>query len=258
MQTTYAIPDRSREMDEKSWWDLWNTSHRTKDNNDEISSELFTRAAAVINGITRAGNCRMLEIACGAGSLSRKLVYSSYHGLDISPAAIDLARKKSEQMSPPAGASPATYEAADFHDTPLPAQPFDIIVCVDAISCFRDQQLCMNKMAQSLRTGGHLVLTTVSPFVYNRIQRTRWVRLESGPVSHWLSRGELHTLIKRAGLKIEHSYSIMPRGDAGILRIINSRRLNHMFGPRSAALLRRLKEHLGLGQYRVLIARKDA
>jgi hypothetical protein len=68
----------------------------------------------------------------------------------------------------------------------------------------------------------------------------------------------LHTLIKRAGLKIEHSYSIMPRGDAGILRIINSRRLNHMFGPRSAALLRRLKEHLGLGQYRVLIARKDA
>ena len=29
-----------------------------------------------------------------------------------------------------------------------------------------------------------------------------------------------------------------------------------MFGPRAAPILRRLKEHLGLGQYRVVIARK--
>jgi 2-polyprenyl-3-methyl-5-hydroxy-6-metoxy-1,4-benzoquinol methylase len=234
-------------MDEKSWWDLWNTSHRTKDNNDEISSELFARAAAVINGITQAGNYRMLEIACGAGALSRKLVYLSYHGLDISPAAIELARQKFDLISSPAGASPPTYEAADFHDTPLPAQPFDIVVCVDAISCFRDQQLCMNKMAQSLRPGGHLVLTTVNPFVYDRIQRTQWVRLESGPVSHWLSRGELHGLVKNARLKIERSFTMMPRGNLGILRLVNSWRLNRMLGPRVAAVLRRLK---------VVVARK--
>ena len=257
MPTTPAIPDRSREMDEKSWWDLWNTSHRTRDNNDEISSELFMRAAAEINGITQAGDCRTLEIACGAGGLSRRLVYSSYHGLDISPAAIDLARQKSEQTPPSAGASAPTYEAADFHNTHLPAEPFDIIVCVDAISCFRDQQFCLNKMAQSLRTGGHLVLTTVNPFVYDRIRRTQTVRLESGPVSHWFSRGELHTLIRRAGLKIERSYTIMPRGNLGILRVLNSRRLNNMFGPRVAALLRRLKEIVGLGQYRVMVARKQ-
>ena len=243
-------------MDEKSWWDLWNTSHRANDNNDEVSSELFGRAAAVINGITRAGSYRMLEIACGAGSLSRRLVYSSYHGLDISSAAIELARRKSELTPAPAGASAPTYEAADFHDTPLRVEPFDIIVCVDAISCFRDQQFCLKKMAQSLRTGGHLVLTTVNPFVYDRIQRTQTVRLESGPVSHWLSRGELHSLITRAGLKIDHSYTIMPRGNLGILRIINSRRLNKIFGSRVAAFLRRLKEIVGLGQYRVLIARK--
>jgi hypothetical protein len=66
MQTAAAIPDRSREMDEKSWWNLW--THRTKDNNDEVSSELFTRAVAAINNITQVGNCAMLEIACGAGS----------------------------------------------------------------------------------------------------------------------------------------------------------------------------------------------
>jgi 2-polyprenyl-3-methyl-5-hydroxy-6-metoxy-1,4-benzoquinol methylase len=258
MQTAAAIPDRSREMDEKSWWDLWNTSHRTKDNNDEVSSELFTRAAAVINNITQVGNCAMLEIACGAGALSRKLFYSSYHGLDISPAAIELARQKSQQASPPPGASAPTYEAADFHDTAPPSQPFDIIVCVDAISCFRDQQLCLSKMAKSLRPAGHLVLTTVNPFVYDRIQRTQTVRFESGPVSHWLSRGELHTLVKRAGLKIERSYTIMPRGNLGILRFVNSWRLTGILSPRAAEVAKRWKEQLGFGQYRVLVARKQA
>lgn len=256
MQTTPQPVDRSREMDEKSWWDLWNTSYRAKDDFDLTSTELFTRAAAVINRITRAGDGRMLEIACGSGSLSRKLVYSSYHGLDLSPAAIEVARRASESISLPPGMSRPTYEAADFHDWPLPAQLFDLIVCVDAISCFRDQQFVLNRIAESLRPGGRLVLTTINRFVYDRIQRNQHVRLENGPVSHWLSGRELHALIKRAGLKIERSYTIMPRGNLGILRIANSGRLNTMFGPGVENFLKRLKENLGIGQYRVVVARK--
>lgn len=257
MKTTSVIPDRSRELDEKSWWDLWNTSYRAKDDFDLTSTELFTRTAAVVNQITQAGDARMLEIACGSGSLSRKLVYSSYHGLDLSPAAIEVARRASEGISLPAGVCRPTYEAADFHDWPLPAQPYDLILCVDAISCFRDQQLVLNRIAESLRPGGRLVLTTINRFVYDRIQRNQDVRLENGPVSHWLTGGELHALIKRAGLKIERSYTIMPRGNLGILRIANSGRLNMMFGPGVANILKRLKENLGIGQYRVVVARKE-
>jgi hypothetical protein len=81
--------------------------------------------------------------------------------------------------------------------------------------------------------------------------------LENGPVSHWLSRRELHGLIRRAGLSIERSYTIMPRGNMGLLRIVNSSRLNEAFGPRCAAMFRRVKESAGLGQYRVVIARKN-
>jgi 2-polyprenyl-3-methyl-5-hydroxy-6-metoxy-1,4-benzoquinol methylase len=257
MKTTTAIPDKSREMDEKSWWDLWNTSFRAKDDFDTTSTELFTRTANVINQIARAGDGRMLEIACGSGSLSRKLVYSSYHGLDLSPAAIEVARQASESISLLAGASRPTYEAADFHDWPLPAQPYELVVCVDAISCFRDQQLVLKRIAASLKPGGRLVLTTIHRFVYDRIQRNQNVRLENGPVSHWLTRGELHNLVTRAGLKIERSYTIMPRGNLGILRIANSHRLNTLFGPGVEAVLKRVKESLGLGQYRVIVARKE-
>src|SRR6202051_1147315 len=113
MPTNSSSVDRSREMDEKSWWDLWNSSHRTKDDNDAVSSELFERAAAVVNGITRNSNCRVLEIACGTGTLSRMIVCSSYHGLDISPTAIEIARQKSARIAVPANSVPPAYEDAD-------------------------------------------------------------------------------------------------------------------------------------------------
>jgi ubiquinone/menaquinone biosynthesis C-methylase UbiE len=244
-------------MDEKSWWDLWNTSHRTKDDNDATSSELFERAAAAVNGVTRKSNCRVLEIACGTGNLSRMIVFSSYHGLDISPAAIEIARQKSASISFPVTSAPPTYEAADFHEWPLPEQAFDVAICIDAISSIRDQPVAMQKIARSLRPGGHLILTTINRYVYEHIRRSPAVKLESGPVAHWLSRSELDTLIRQAGFTIERSSTIMPRGNLGILRLINSSKLNGAFGPGVAAVLRRLKEQLGFGQYSVVIARKE-
>jgi SAM-dependent methyltransferase len=256
MQTTPSVTDRTREMDERAWWDLWNSSYRSEDNKDEIATELFTRAAAVVNETTKVGGCSVLEIGCGTGSLSRLLNYSSYHGLDISPAAIDIARQKSQSISRPKGANFPTYEAVDFHDWTLPPIPFDIAVCVDAVMCFRDQQFALNKIAESLRPKGKFVLTAINPVIYNRIKRTQTVRLENGPVSHWVSRRELHTLIETAGLTIERSSTIMPRGNKGILRLVNARRVNQAFGPYGAAVLKRLKEQLGLGQYRVIVARK--
>ena len=258
MRTTEPVIYRSRNMDEKSWWDLCNKTHRTKEDNDPVSSELFARTAAVINGITQHEPSRVLEIGCGAGALSRLLTYRSYHGLDISPAAIELARQKSEQVSQPPGSSRPTYEAADFHDWPLPSEVFDLAVCVDAVMCFRDQRLALSKMAQSLRSGGTLVLTAINPFVYNRIRRTATMPLASGPVSRWITGRELHELIKSAGFAIQRSCTIMPRGNGGILRLVNARRLNEAFGPRGAAVLRRWKERAGLGQYRLVVARKPS
>jgi 2-polyprenyl-3-methyl-5-hydroxy-6-metoxy-1,4-benzoquinol methylase len=244
-------------MDERSWWDLWNTSYRAEDNRDETSTELFSHVVGILGEVTEGKRVRMLEVACGTGTLSRRLKFASYHGLDISPAAIEIARQKADLIQLPEGMSRPTYEAADFHDWPLPAEPFDLVLCVDAISCFRDQQFTVRKFAESLPVGGSVVLTSVNPVVYNRIRRVGGVRLQNGPVSHWLSRRELHELVRRAGLTLKRSYTIMPRGNMGYLRIINSYRLNRAFGPRVEAILRRLKESLGLGQYRVVVARKE-
>jgi ubiquinone/menaquinone biosynthesis C-methylase UbiE len=257
MMTIPGWPDPTRNMDETSWWDVWNTSYRTKDDNDATSRELFACAAESINRLTKNKSSRVLEIACGTGTLSRLLICSSYQGLDLSPAAIELARQKCSQAPLSKGSAEMKYEVADIHEWPLPAEGFDVTVCVDAISSFRDQPLAAKKMAQTLKPGGHLVITTINPFVYNRIRRAGGVQLQSGPVCKWLLRAELQKLIRDAGLTIERYGSIMPRGNMGLLRIINSGRLNNALGPGVAALLKRIKELVGLGQYHLLVARKQ-
>jgi 2-polyprenyl-3-methyl-5-hydroxy-6-metoxy-1,4-benzoquinol methylase len=249
--------NRSWEMEERSWWDLWNSSFRSEDNRDDVSRELFAHVLGVFRSISNERSCRVLEVACGTGTLSRLLSFSSYHGLDLSAAAIGIARQKTGSMTLAAGARAPVYEAADFHDWTLPAEPFDVAMCVDAISCFRDQAHVMRKITQSVKPGGYVLVTTINPFVYNRIRRADGGRLQNGPVSHWLSSRELRGLIQQAGLKIERSYTIMPRGNLGILRIINSWRLNQVLGSRGAAWFRGLKEKSGLGQYRIVLARKS-
>jgi len=242
-------------MDESAWWDFWNKSYRAEDNRDATSTELFAHVVNVLAAISPQP-ARILEVACGTGTLSRQLSFSSYHGLDISPAAIEIAQLKAGDVAIRSIAERPTYEAADFHDWALPPEPFDIGLCVDAISCFRDQAFVLKKMAQSVRSGGRVVLTSVNPFVYNRIRRVGGVKLQNGPVSHWLSGRELHSLIMQAGLFLESSYTIMPRGNMGILRVLNARRLNLLLGQQGSELFRGWKERVGLGQYRVVVARK--
>jgi 2-polyprenyl-3-methyl-5-hydroxy-6-metoxy-1,4-benzoquinol methylase len=248
--------NRSSEMEERSWWDLWNSSFRSEDNRDDNATELFTHVLGVFRSITNGRSCRVLEVACGTGTLSRHLSFSSYHGLDLSSAAIDIARQKAGLMTLAPGGKAPVYEAADFHDWILPAEPFDVVLCIDALSCFRDQAFVMRKIAQSVRAGGYILLTSVNPFVYHRIRRADGGRFQNGPVSHWPTRRELHKLIDQAELRLQRSYTIMPRGNSGILRIINSWRLNRMLGRSGATAFRQLKEQVGLGQYRVVLARK--
>jgi SAM-dependent methyltransferase len=251
------MSNQSQEMDEKTWWDFWNSSYRVGDDNGETPNELFDRVAATVHEFAQPEGSRILEIGCGTGTLSRRLKFSTYAGVDISPSAIQLAKRAWEERASrlPLDGS-ATYEAVDFHDWPLPSRLFDIAVCVDAFVWIHDQHIALKKIAESLRTGGVLVISIINPFVYHRIRRTAANPLKEGPVKNWLTRGDLHALITASGLRIERSATIMPRGNMGILRLINSSRLNDALGPQVAMLLRRAKERMGLGQYQVVAARK--
>jgi len=256
MTAKSAFVDRSRDMEETAWWNLWNTSYRVNDNNDAISHEHFVRMASIINGVIQKEEVSLLEVGCGTGTLSRMLTCSKYHGIDLSPAAVEVAGEKLPFIPQTLTREASKYEVADFHVWPLPDEQFDVTICIDAIAFFRDQAFVMRKIAESVRTNGIVVISTINRFVYERIRRVGGVRLESGPVSKWLSRRELHDLIRSANLTIEHSETIMPRGNKGVLRLLNSPRLNRVANLFGEARIKRMKEKAGLGQYSVVIARK--
>lgn len=249
--------ESTQQMDEVQWWDFWNSSYRATEDPGAIARELFVRVAAVVNEITKKRACRILEVGCGAGVLCHLLRYSSYHGIDLSPAAIEIARKRAENTPRPRDDASLVFEAGDFHDWRGTGEAFDIVVCLDAFAWVRDQRAVMHNMARCLRPSGKLVLANVNPFVYQRIRRTPSQPLQVGPFSRWLTRSELRGFVQDAGLTIERFNTIMPRGDLGILRLVNSWRLNRACGPRFEALLRRLKERAGLGQYFVLVANRN-
>jgi 2-polyprenyl-3-methyl-5-hydroxy-6-metoxy-1,4-benzoquinol methylase len=246
-------PQRVLDLDEKSWWDFWNRSYRSQDGVDAVSTELFQRVAKAAANASDVTTATVLEIGCGSGALSRMLQWYTYCGVDISPAAIEIAREKSRTVARP---TVPQYNAADFHDWPIQSSTYNLVICVDAVAYFRDQALALRKMAEGLRPDGKLVLTTINPFVYQRIRRTATNPIQEGAISHWLRPAELRSLVQSAGFSIQRLETIMPRGDAGFLRILNSHKLNHLLGSRFAAVLNRSKESAGLGQYQLLVARK--
>jgi len=71
-----------------------NTSHRSKDNKRRSLGELFKHVAAIIRDLSQGQAKRILEVACGTGTLSRQLEFSSYHGLDIHLQLLGLASSK--------------------------------------------------------------------------------------------------------------------------------------------------------------------
>lgn len=106
------------------------------------------------------GPIRFLELACGnahlASSLLRKRPTRAYHGIDLSPMALDLARKTM---------SGAPFEAT-FEETDMISALADLQHPVDVIWCglslhhlsFQDKQTLFSEARCALRPGGILGL----------------------------------------------------------------------------------------------------
>lgn len=231
---------------ETEWWDEWNTKCRTGklDWNEGKVIETLVRTLAAL---PLPKNQRVLEVGCGTGWLAAALPkHWEYTGYDLSPSAIEAARQR---------VPGSEFHACDFLEVELEGGQFDGFLSIDTLPHFRDQDYALAKIARTLRPGGWALISTVNPFVYSRLS---WVRpAPEGTFRHWLPKRELSQLFKRHGLIPKKSWTILPGGDMGILRFINSDRLNRC----AAAIvgkgaIRIIKEAAGLGQFRIMLAFK--
>ncbi|WP_369054320.1 class I SAM-dependent methyltransferase [Kineococcus terrestris] len=98
--------------------------------------------------------CRVLDVGCGPGQLTRDLAPDvEVTGVDVSPGMLDAAR---------AGRPAGRYEQHDFHD-PLPRDwgRFDVVVAVGCLEFCRDLGATLGHLAAASAPGARLLVGVV-------------------------------------------------------------------------------------------------
>lgn len=230
--------------------DRWNLAHRRGDF-EQIDVEIRARAVRVVEGLRRLGlgpSAQVLEVGCGTGWFSGRLTeFGQVTALDLSEAAVEVARRRR---------LPVRFVADDFYAHPFPDARFDLVVCLETLFYVHDQPAFVDKIARILRRGGILALSTVNRWVY---ERSRDVGPpEPGQVRQWLSQRQVRALL-RPSFEVLSTSTVAPRGDLGLLRLVNSYKVNAALERVMApATVRRAKERLGLGGGIVTLARRRA
>lgn len=121
-----------------------------------VGQESFMRAAEILSLARRAGvgpDVRLLDLCCGVAGPGRFLVAElgcRYLGVDASPSAIDLARRR-------AGGLPCRFEVARV--PPVPAGPFDVVLLLETLLAFPDKPSLLRGIASALAPGGRFAFT---------------------------------------------------------------------------------------------------
>ncbi len=241
--------DKSSRLDipveqQRQAWNRWNASAR------EVrlgrSSEL---QASTILRWTRAlgrNDLRIIDVGCGTGWMSERLAsFGHVTATDLADEVIQRARTRAPHVA---------FVSGDFMRLPFECESFDLAVSLEVLSHVADQPAFLARICELLRPGGHLMLAT-----QNRYVLERWSEIPPtapGYIRHWVSAGTLRHLL-RPYFDIVELTSLMPVGDQGLLRLVNSVKLNTVAAllvPRD--ILERLKEKLFLGHTLVALARK--
>jgi len=186
---------------------------------DETIVEEFTQQAETFNASAAANaretldelvalaaprsSQRWLEAACGPGVVSRRLapLVREVHGIDLTPAMIDVARREAAH----AGITNATFEVGDATATPLATASVDGAVARFTIHHLPVPSRLIDELARLVRPGGTIVLAdhvadeSADAFAWSQeVERLR-------DPSHWacLPATSLRTLVERAGLELE-------------------------------------------------------
>lgn len=228
---------------QRSFWNEWNTAHR-----ERVVGPVSQRQAAVILAWMQELGRRdldIIDIGCGTGWLCEQLLpFGRVTGTDLANEVVERARAR---------VPTARFLAGDFMALDLAPSSVDVVTTLEVLTHIYDQPAFVRKIAGILRPGGLLMMATQNRFV---LERNDIAPAKPGQLRHWVNRRELRTLLDPC-FAIDELFSVTPAGHRGILRILNSVKLNQIaasvFG---AARVTAAKEAMGLGWTLMALARR--
>lgn len=227
---------------QQAFWNSWNGIFVGKQR-----GPISQRQAQVVEGWMAAdgrSDLRILEVGCGTGwMVSRLLAFGDVTGTDLSDEVLAIA----QQATPD-----ARFVAGDFMTVDLPPASYDAVVTLEVLSHVMDQPAFFARIADLLKPGGQLMLSTQNRPVLERCEDVA-VRSE-GQVRDWVDHRRLRQLAA-ARFDVDELFSICPHGHMGMLRVVNSPKLNRAVSwviPQAA--LDRAKERAWLGHTLMLRA----
>ena len=188
----------------------------------------------------------ILDMGCGMGWFADKLSqFGPTTGIDLCEEAIALAKSKFPHV---------TFKAGNLFELALPERRFDVVVSQEVIAHVPNQNGYVERAARVLKPGGYLIMTTPNPFVHNRIH---WTPIPPGHIEQWLTRRGLRHLL-RPHFKGLRATTAVPLGRGGILRIVNSTKVNRALERLfSHDRIDAIKEWAGFGWTQIVLAQKN-
>jgi len=170
---------------------------------------------------------RVLEVGCGTGTTALKFAphVGELLATDVSPAMIDIARKKANE----AKLSGLQFRTGTLADPSLEPGSFDVVMAFNVLHLLPDVPAAFERAHELLRPGGLFISKT--PCLGDQTVALRWVvglmRLFGrAPFVNFVNEKQLISSTERAGLGLfEHDY--YPRKSRGLLLIAKKPERSH-------------------------------
>jgi len=230
--------------DQRKFWNIWNSTLRDPEN---LNEWCLRRRETIMHLLISLSlqSPRILDLGCGSGWLSDALSrIGPTTAIDLANDVIAKAKTRYPQVS---------FMAGSFFEAPLPTSHFDVVVSQEVIAHLPDQAAYIELAARVLRPGGYLIITTPNKFVMDRHD---WPSQPAEHIERWLTVHSLKQLLS-AHFHVTHMTTLCPLGHKGILRLVNSTKLNAILhAVMSPKRVEALKERAGYGWTIVALAEK--
>jgi 2-polyprenyl-3-methyl-5-hydroxy-6-metoxy-1,4-benzoquinol methylase len=230
---------------QRQFWNEWNISAR--EHQQQIDEPSLARAAFVVSSVRRfvPQQAKLVDLGCGTGWLSEQLAahVENVTAVDLADEVIERARSRAPHIR---------FMVGDVMTVPDDSG-YDTAVCVETFSHVPDQAAFVDRLADLLRPGGILILTTQNRTVFGR---SRVMQKGKGQIRRWVTPKELRYLLGRRFSSLEVR-TIVPAGDQGWLRLISGRRFCRVWeGLFGKSRWKSVREWAGLGQTITVVATK--